>query len=74
MAMKIRKALENLRKANTRLMVAIEDELPPGTKCRYSRGHCWIKCTVVTTGTRRIRVRNDKTGKEVWVHIYRIAV
>lgn len=74
MSMKIRKALENLRKASTRLMVAIEDELPPGTQCRYSRGRCWIKCTVVMTANRRIRVRNDKTGKEVWVDIYRIAV
>lgn len=66
----VSRALENLREAEEHLRDAIEESFPAGTNIFWVMRGGQQTGTVVRPCGDRILVRNDRTGKEYFVHAY----
>ncbi|NKE69857.1 hypothetical protein [Candidatus Manganitrophus noduliformans] len=66
----IKRLRDQQRSADRDLYDAIEKYFPIGASISWKRGGYRQEGKVIRTYDERIKVRNNRTKKEFWIHIY----
>ena len=69
---RISQALMAVDAAQQRLNDTITEICAPGTNVTYGDGRHQQSGVVIRTAGARVRVRNNRTGKEYYIHAYRL--
>lgn len=72
MSRKLRAALDRLAKAHAAVATALREDYPRGAPIQWKTGQTTQSGRVIAAMARRVRVRNDATGKVYFINATRI--
>jgi hypothetical protein len=72
MSKALTKAIDEHKKTAAEMVRVLKRDYPEGGPIRWDRNGIHSGTVVMHSGGKRIKVRNERTGKEFWIYAYSI--